>query len=377
MKFLHTSDWHLGRQLHNQSLLEDQQYVLEQIVELAQQHRVDALLVAGDIFDRSVPPSQAVKVLDDILHRFINELAIPVIMIAGNHDGAQRLAFAARHMRDLHIIGPLTDSIEPITLSTKAGDTVQFYGLPYAEPATVREVFNCEATSHQEAMQVLLEQVTGHDSQGHNKVVIAHCFLDGGDESESERPLSIGGADKITPSLFSDFAYVALGHLHGPQYKGEQHVRYSGSPLKYSFSEQHHAKSITLVELIGEDCQIELLPLKPLRDVRIIEGMLVDVLKAGEIDPNKDDYLMVKLLDKSAILDAMGKLRSVYPNVLHLERTGLMAENSQLVQNREHVKKGEYAMFNDFFSQVSGEDLSDAQQSLLKDTIETLHRGDQ
>ncbi|MDO6684858.1 MULTISPECIES: exonuclease SbcCD subunit D [unclassified Agarivorans] len=377
MKFLHTSDWHLGRQLHNQSLLEDQAFVLEQIVSLAKQHDVDALIVAGDIFDRSVPPSQAVALLDEVLHQLVNELAISVIMIAGNHDGAQRLAFASRHMQNLHIVGPLKNQIKPIMIKSKAGENTAFYGLPYAEPATVREVFDCEVSSHQQAMQVLLEQVSEHDSQTANKVVIAHCFLDGGDESESERPLSIGGADKISPNLFTPFSYAALGHLHGPQYKGESHVRYSGSPLKYSFSEQHQNKSITLVELNGDDYQFELLPLKPLRDVRIIEGMLDDVINAGATDINNSDYLMVRLLDKSAILDAMGKLRDVYPNVLHLERTGLMAENQQLALHREHVQKGEYDMFSDFFSQVSGENLSDEQQSLLKATIESLHTGDQ
>ncbi|GAD01388.1 exonuclease SbcD [Agarivorans albus MKT 106] len=341
MKFLHTSDWHLGRQLHNQSLLEDQEYVLEQIIQIAQQQQVDALIVAGDVFDRSVPPSNAVKLLDDTLDKLVNQLNIPVILIAGNHDGAQRLAFASRQMREsgLYISGTLGQQIPAIKLAAKDGESVVFYPLPYAEPATVREVFECQATSHQEAMQVLVEQVKQHDSEGLKKVVIAHCFLDGGDESESERPLSIGGADKISPHLFSDFDYVTLGHLHGPQYKGSQQIRYSGSPLKYSFSEQHQAKSVTLVELTEDDCNIELIALNAKRDVRIIEGYLDELLASGSADSHRDDYLMVRLLDKSAILDAMGKLREVYPNVLHLERTGLMANTDKLELNREHIKK--------------------------------------
>ncbi|GAB1620884.1 exonuclease SbcCD subunit D [Agarivorans albus] len=379
MKFLHTSDWHLGRQLHNQSLLEDQEYVLEQIIQIAQQQQVDVLIVAGDVFDRSVPPSNAVKLLDDTLDRLVNQLNIPVILIAGNHDGAQRLAFASRQMREsgLYISGTLGQQIPAIKLAAKDGESVVFYPLPYAEPATVREVFECQATSHQEAMQVLVEQVKQHDSEGLKKVAIAHCFLDGGDESESERPLSIGGADKISPKLFSDFDYVALGHLHGPQYKGSQQIRYSGSPLKYSFSEQHQAKSVTLVELTEGDSNIELIALNAKRDVRIIEGYLDDLLASGSADSHRDDYLMVRLLDKSAILDAMGKLREVYPNVLHLERTGLMANTDKLELNREHIKKGEYDMFTDFFAQVSGDELSAEQQALLKQTIDQLHRGDQ
>ncbi|WP_220718199.1 exonuclease SbcCD subunit D [Agarivorans litoreus] len=379
MKFLHTSDWHLGRQLHNQSLLEDQEYVLEQIIQIAQQQQVDALIVAGDVFDRSVPPSNAVKLLDDTLDKLVNQLNIPVILIAGNHDGAQRLAFASRQMREsgLYISGTLGQQVLAIKLPAKDGESVVFYPLPYAEPATVREVFECQATTHQEAMQVLLEQVKQHDSKGLKKVVIAHCFLDGGDESESERPLSIGGADKISPKLFSGFEYVALGHLHGPQYKGSQQIRYSGSPLKYSFSEQHQAKSVTLVELTEDDSNIELIALNAKRDVRIIEGYLDDLLASGSTDSQRDDYLMVRLLDKSAILDAMGKLREVYPNVLHLERTGLMANTDKLELNREHIKKGEYDMFTDFFAQVSGDELSAEQQALLKQTIDQLHRGDQ
>ncbi|MGR6501817.1 exonuclease SbcCD subunit D [Shewanella sp. Koi 1] len=381
MRFIHTSDWHIGRQLHNQSLLEDQAYVLDQIVTLAEQHTVDAVIIAGDIYDRSIPPASAVALLDEVLNRLITELGLQVLMIAGNHDGHERLGFAAKQMAasGLHIIGPLQADLTPIRLSSPSGDAY-FYPLPYAEPATVRQVFDADAkglsvSSHEEAMALLLEQVRSHDSQGLPKVVVSHCFLDGGSESESERPLSIGGADKISPRLFSEFDYVALGHLHGPQYKGREHVRYSGSILKYSFSEQHQHKSVTLVDLAAHTpAQIQLLPLTALRDVRIIEGELAYLLDLGKTDAKREDYLMVRLLDKHAILDAMGKLRSVYPNVLHLERTGLMAGEQAIALNRDHIKKGEMAMFRDFFSQVSGEELSDAQQAVMDEILTKLHR---
>ena len=376
MKFIHTSDWHIGRQLHNQSLLEDQRHVLTQIVELAVTHDVDAVIIAGDIYDRSVPPASAVALLDEVVNRLVNELKIPVIMIAGNHDGHERLGFASRQMREsgLHIIGPLNNTLEPIKIKGKSGDAV-FYGLPYADPATVRHVFDSEVNTHEQAMVQLLEQVSEHDSQGLPKVVISHCFLDGGSESESERPLSIGGADKISPTVFTPFSYAALGHLHGPQYKGKQHVRYSGSILKYSFSEQDQKKSVTLVELTPEgEASIELLPLSAMRDVRIIEGKLDVLLEAGKTDLQREDYLMVRLLDKKAILDPMGKLRAVYPNVLHLERTGLMANNSQLAIGRDHIKKGELDMFTDFFSQVSGEPMSEEQQAVMVNAIDELHK---
>ena len=375
MKFIHTSDWHIGRQLHNQSLLDDQAFVLEQIIALASEHKVDAVIVAGDIYDRSIPPANAVALLDDVLNRLVHGLGLQVIMIAGNHDGHERLGFAANQMAasGLHIIGPLSAEVHPIRLSSLSGDVV-FYPLPYADPATVRHVFECEAASHEMAMDILLEQVRKHDSQGLPKVVIGHCFLDGGSESESERPLSIGGADKISPTLFTEFDYVALGHLHGPQYKGAEHVRYSGSILKYSFSEQHQHKSVTLVELGAQTpLNICLLPLKSMRDVRILEGELEILLAQGKMDIKREDYLMVRLLDKHAILDAMGKLRAVYPNVLHLERTGLMAGQQQVALSRDHIKKGEMDMFCDFFSQVSGESLTQAQQTVMDDLLTKLH----
>lgn len=376
MKFIHTSDWHIGRQLHNQSLLDDQRFVLNQIVELAVKHDVDAVVVAGDIYDRSIPPANAVALLDEVVNRLVNELNIAVIMIAGNHDGHERLGFASKQMSNsgLHIVGPLTNKVSAIKLKGKQGSAV-FYGLPYADPATVRHVFDCDVSTHEQAMAKLLEQVHEHDSNGLPKVVVSHCFLDGGSESESERPLSIGGADKVSPTLFTPFNYTALGHLHGPQYKGAQHVRYSGSMLKYSFSEQHQKKSVTLVELDEEGkADFELLPLSTMRDVRIIEGSLVELLEQGKIDVNREDYLMVRLSDKNAILDAMGKLRSVYPNVLHLERTGLMRDNGKVALSRDHIKKGEMDMFSDFFAQVSGESMTEAQQHAMTTAIDELHK---
>ncbi|MCE2570940.1 exonuclease SbcCD subunit D [Motilimonas eburnea] len=379
MKFLHTSDWHLGRQLHNQSLLDDQRHVLGQVIAYAKDHQVDAVVVAGDIYDRSVPPAQAVTLLNEVLTELVNALSIPVLIIAGNHDGPERLGFASESMgtAGLHIVGPLSAAISPVIITGRSGVSAAFYLLPYAEPATVRHVFEVEASGHQQAMSCLLEQVKQQHQKHpqHKSVVVSHCFLDGGEESESERPLSIGGADKIAPTLFADFDYVALGHLHGPQYKGAPHVRYSGSLLKYSFSEQHQNKSVTLVELSNEgEAKFELLPLNPLRDVRVIEGLLEAVLEEGKNDPNRDDYLMVRLLDKTAILDVIGKIRQVYPNVLHIERTGLMAESSTLERRQDHIKKSELAMCRDFYQQVQGEALTPAQQSVLEAAIEQLHQ---
>ncbi|KFZ38035.1 exonuclease SbcD [Shewanella mangrovi] len=379
MKFIHTSDWHLGRQLHGESLIEQQRLALSQISQLAVEHQVDALIIAGDIYDRAIPPASAVTLLSDFLDEIIAEHHIPVVLTAGNHDSADRLGFAAKQMTGsgLHIMGNLTAELTPIRLQGKTADA-WFYPISYAEPSVVRHLLEDDSiSSHEQAMAALLEQASNHDSQGLAKVVIAHCFLDGSSESESERPLSIGGADRISPELFAPFDYAALGHLHGPQYRGEAHVRYSGSPLKYSFSEANQRKSITLVELQPQQpANITLLPITAARDVRIIQGSLQQLLDDAKDDPHAEDYLMVRLSDTHALLDPMGKLRSRYPNVLHLERTGLMAQQADREIGRERIKKGELEMFSDFFAQVAGAPLTDAQQQHLHGLLDELHQGE-
>jgi len=376
MRILHTSDWHLGRQFHNVSLLEDQRHALEQVLAIIRERQVDVVLVAGDIYDRSVPPAAAVELLDQTVHGICHGLGVPLIMIAGNHDGPQRLAFGARQLAGagLHVFGPLQKELQPVTLD-KDGVEVAFYPLPYAEPATVRQVFGVEVASFDEAQGFLLEQVRQHNGLQRPCVVIAHCFLAGGEVSESERPLSLGGADQVAPERFRDFAYAALGHLHGPQQRGAEHVRYSGSLLKYSFSEERQRKGVTLIELDAErNTRIEQIPLVPLHDMRTLEGSLAELLAAGQRDRHRDDYLLVRLTDSHAILDVMSKLREVYPNVLHLERPGLMARGEALQVGRERLKQGALAMFEDFFDQVAGQQLSSEQRTIVAASIEALQR---
>jgi len=376
MRILHTSDWHLGRQFHNVSLLDDQRHVLDQIVAIVREQKVDVVVVAGDIYDRSVPPAAAVELLDDTVHRICHELRVPLILIAGNHDGPQRLAFASRQLAGagLHVAGPLWSEPRPVVLTGATGE-VAFYPIPYAEPATVRQVHGVEVSSHDEALAYLLEQVRQDNGPERPCVVIGHCFLAGGEVSESERPLSIGGADQVSPEHFRGFAYAALGHLHGPQYRGAEHIRYSGSLLKYSFSEERQRKGVTLIELTGKGkASIEQVPLIPRHDMRTLEGSLAELLAAGEKDPHRDDYLLVRLTDSHAILDVMSKLREVYPNVLHLERPGLMARSESLQVGRDRLKQGELAMFEDFFDQVSGQPLGDEQRAIVAATLDALHR---
>ena len=377
MKFIHTSDWHIGRQFHNVSLLDDQRHVLAQLVDYIQSEHVDALVIAGDIYDRSIPPATAVELLDEVLNKVCHELSVPVIIISGNHDSAERLRFGARQLKQagLHIISDINKVTEPVSLEDKSGLAVNFYGIPYHDPELVRHHYDTPVRNHDEAHSFLVDTIKhSMPSSDSINVLLSHCFVDGAEESESERPLSIGGADRVSYAPMADFNYVALGHLHSPQYRGEPYIRYSGSILKYSFSEQHQKKGIALVELDANGkTNITSLPLTPLRDMRIIEGPLAEIVESGKVDPNNDDYLMVRLTDTHAILDAMGKLRSVYPNVLHLEKPGIMAVGEAKAMNREKLKRGEMEMFQDFFDQVSGNSLSADQSRALEAVIDSLH----
>ena len=358
MRILHTSDWHIGRQFHNVSLLEDQRHVLDEIIDFITEHNIDVVLVAGDIYDRAIPPADAITLLDDVIDRISHQLKIPLIIISGNHDSAQRLSFASRQLAKsgVHIIGQLSTQVEPVILNDEHGE-IAFYGIPYADPASVRDVLQVDVHSHQEAMQVLTGQVKQDNPVGRRCVVLSHCFIDGGDASESERPLSVGGADKVSYQLFSDFNYTALGHLHGPQYKGKQTIRYSGSILKYSFSEVNHHKSVTLVDMdAAGECVIQKLPLSPLRDMRIIEGTLEDIVNRAKDDTPAEDYFLIRLLDTHALYEPMARLRAVFPNILQLEKPNLAQGGDREAIKRENLKNGELPMFIDFYQQMTGDE---------------------
>lgn len=379
MKIIHTSDWHIGRQFHNHSLLEDQQYVLHQIIDYVKSENADVLVIAGDIYDRSVPPAAAVAMLDDVLNTVCNKLNVSVVIIPGNHDSVDRLSFGARQLKKagLYIMGDLLQVSEPVTLKGSSEVAVQFYGIPFNDPEQVRNLFDTKVNTHNEAHNYLVEQIEKKLDPNQINLLISHCFIDGAEESESERPLSIGGADRVSYEPMAGFNYVALGHLHSPQYRGQEHIRYSGSLLKYSFSEQKQKKSATLIEFdIDGIPKIAQLPLKPLRDMRIIEGEIATIIDQGKTDPNNEDYLMVRLTDTHAILNAMAQLRNVYPNVLHLEKPGIMAIGDKKTMNREQLKRSELEIFRDFYSQVSGNTLSEDQNSALEEVINSLQKSE-
>ncbi|ENJ1734212.1 exonuclease SbcCD subunit D [Vibrio parahaemolyticus] len=374
MKFIHTSDWHLGRQFHNVSLLEDQQAVLEQLIQYIENNPVDAVIVAGDVYDRSVPPTIAIELLNRVVKRICGELNTPMILISGNHDGAERLGFGSEQMKrsGLHIISNFEDMLTPVVIETKAAGHVAFYGMPYNDPEQVRYVYKEPVSTHDEAHKLIAEKITEQFQSEHRNILISHCFVDGAIESESERPLSIGGSDRVSHEHFLNFDYVALGHLHQPQKKGEEYIRYSGSLMKYSFGEQNQKKGFTLVE-IGKEGFIgaEHIELTAPHEMRIVEGELEQILEWGKTDPKNEDYLLVRLMDKHAILNPMEKLRTVYPNVLHLEKPGMLIGVEQEMAQAK-LARSEIDMFKDFFAEAQDSELSNEQEQAISDIIKQL-----
>ena len=374
MKFIHTSDWHLGRQFHNVSLLDDQQAVLDQLIQYIENNPVDAVVVAGDIYDRSVPPTIAIELLNKVVKRICGELNTPMILISGNHDGAERLGFGSEQMKNagLHIISNFEDMLTPVVIETESAGQVAFYGMPYNDPEQVRFAYQEPVSTHDQAHKLLAEKITEQFQPEQRNVLVSHCFVDGAIESESERPLSIGGSDRVSHEHFLNFDYVALGHLHQPQKKGEEYIRYSGSLMKYSFGEQNQKKGFTLVEIDQNGfVSAEHVDLAAPHEMRIVEGELEQVIEQGKTDPKNEDYLLVRLMDKHAILNPMEKLRTVYPNVLHLEKPGMLIGVEQEMAQAK-LARSEIDMFRDFFTEAQDSQLSQEQDQAISDIIKQL-----
>lgn len=368
MRLLHTSDWHLGRGLHGVSLIDDQRYLLDQFIELARQWRPHVVVIAGDVYDRAVPPTEAVCLLDEVLNRLVAQLGLPVVLIAGNHDSGERLNFGADLLRNhgLHVAGQPSTGRPPVVLCDEHGP-VHVHAVPYAEPAVVRhQLDRPELQGHAEALGCLLDAIRERRVAGTRSVLVGHCFVGGGQVSESERPLSVGGAGMVDAAVFTGFDYVALGHLHRPQTCGDGRVQYSGSLLPYSFGEAGQAKAVLQVEMDADGrCQVERIALTPRRQVRCLSGTLADLLASAPSSSSAEDYLMVTLQDDGPVFDAMGRLREVYPNVLHLERAALTAAAGSDLVPPDHRQTGDAQLFAAFYAHVTGEDLGPARQEVF------------
>ena len=332
MKFIHTADWHLGKLLKEHSMTEDQVWLLEhRFLPLLDEEKPDVILLAGDVYDRSNPPEEAVELFDRMTEEIVGKRKIPFIIISGNHDSAERLAVASRLLthQGLYIFGPL-ERTKPVILSDEYGDAA-FLPLPFAEPARVRVMLNNlgmegaeEVRTYEKAEEVLSDYLLSQlpsGGKGMRKIALAHVFAAGGSTSDSERPLSIGGYDQIPDEVFAAYDYTALGHLHGPQKtkSASEKIQYSGSLMRYSFNEVHQKKGVIVGNMDGEGhISTTFRRLTPLHEVRELKGKFIDLMGDG-VEPS-EDYLEITLTDESPVIDAMPKLRSKFPNCLGVEQ---------------------------------------------------------
>lgn len=370
LKILHTADWHLGKTVQGTSMLEDQKYILQQFLRVVDEQQPDAIIIAGDLYDRSVPPVIAVQLLDDVFEEIVKNREIPLLAIAGNHDSTSRVDFGSTLFKEsgLYVKGKLAKEMTPIRLEDEHG-AVDFYLIPFADPQEVRYVFEKEDVhTNQQAMETIMEAIQPTTNRS---VCIAHAFVTKNGEQqenpdEGERPLSIGGSECIDASLFEKFNYTALGHLHQAHFVAHEKIRYSGSPLKYSVSEATHQKGVLMLELDAKgNVTIEKIPLKPIRDLRRIEGFMEDLLKL----PASEDYVYVTLLDEAPILSPMEKIRTVFPNAMHIERPIIKgALEVAPVENKRAMDTE--TLFHSFYTEITGSEPNEAMTQLFQELVE-------
>ncbi len=376
MRIVHIADLHLGKSLFDYSLIGDQRAWLASLVALLREEQADALVIAGDVYHRSVPPTEAVALLDEFLSEVAQGLQIPVLMIAGNHDSGQRLGFASRLIEQsgLHVAGSLGSAPKTVTLDDEHGE-ITFVLLPYFEPYQVRKLYaeNSIKTCNDAFVHIAHNWFAGLDYTKRN-VLVAHGFF-GRDAalarfSDSER--SVGGTDLVDSTLVDAFDYVALGHLHAPQTAGAEHIRYAGSPLKYSLSETGQSKSVTIVDL-GTKGEVDIRSrvIAPLRDLRKVIGTIAELTdKALQAKYNTDDYVYAEITDSREVYNAMDKLRAVFPNIVGLRRAVDEAGEGGLFSAGEQIaRKTPEELFSTFYREMLGEELPPARAKLMREIL--------
>lgn len=380
MKLFHLSDLHIGKRVNEFSMLEDQKYILRQILKAAKEYQPDGIILAGDIYDKPVPAAEAVQVFDDFLTS-LSEMKLPVFMISGNHDSAERVSYGGRLMKKSGIyVAPVYEGkTEKVELKDDYGK-VCIHLLPFIKPAAVRHAFEGgeyekEAETvcdYQSAVKMAVSHM--EIEEGARNVLVAHQFVTGAMRCESEE-VSVGGLDNVDASVFDDFDYVALGHIHSPQAVGKEQVRYCGTPLKYSFSEAGQEKSITVVELKEKgNTQITFIPLHPMRDMRKIRGSYMEVTARSFYENDScDDYLHVTLTDEEDILDGLQKLRVIYPNIMQLEYDNRRTrENMELTGAKAVEKKSEMELFMEFYELQNNQSMSQVQEEFVRNIIQEV-----
>lgn len=376
MKLLHIADLHIGKRVNEFNMIDDQKHILEQILRITGDEKPEGILIAGDVYDKSQPSTEAVELLDDFLTKLI-AFEQPVFMISGNHDSPERLSFGNRIMQKngLYIAGSFENGLKKILLEDEYG-IVNIYLLPFLKPAMVKPFFDQSIVSYDEAVRRLIS--TAQINEHERNILLVHQFVVNGaqqpERSESES-LSVGGLDNVDVSVFDAFDYVALGHLHRPQKIGRDTVRYAGSPLKYSFSEAHHQKSVTILELgVKDELSIKQLPLYPLRDLREIKGPIAELLRIGREEPESaEDYIHATLTDEEEIYDAIGQLRQVYPNLMVLDfensRIG-QAVYSQNAASGDVSRKSPMDLFAEFYHRQNNNELTPEQVGVMEQIFE-------
>lgn len=376
VKFIHTADWHLGKLVHGIYMTEEQRYMLEQFIELVKEEEPDAVVIAGDLYDRSVPPTEAVELLDEVLFRINVELNTPIVAVSGNHDSAERLSFGSSWYKHSHFYlkGKLTNDFTPITING-----VNFHCVPYAEPGNVRQILEDDSiNSHHAAMEAIVNRIEEKMNPNEPHVFVGHAFVLGGKTTDSERTLSVGGSGCVGADVFKPFHYTALGHLHSPDAIKHETIRYSGSLLKYSFSEASQRKSVSIVEMDGDGSfQLREKVLQPKQDMRELQGLMEELLDPAFYESQKvDDYLKITLHDEGTLIDPINQLRQVYPNVLHLERKMDLtdAKKKNTFRVLEDKKRSELDLFKEFYGDMTTGEFTDEKEQVLQNVIEQARK---
>ena len=373
MKLIHLSDLHIGKRVNEISMIDDQKYILEQILTIVEEEDPAAVLIAGDVYDKTVPSAEAVSLFDEFLFRLAQNRR-QVLIISGNHDSPERLAFGGRLMehQGIHISPVYSGKVEPITLTDGYGP-VRFWLLPFLKPAHVKRFYpEAEIESYTDSVRVAVENMPLDPAE--RNVLLAHQFVTGASTCESEE-ISVGGSDNVDASVFDDFDYVALGHLHGPQNVGSNRIRYCGTPLKYSFSEETHHKSVTVVELGRKgERNLTLRPLAPRRDLRQLRGTFAQLTDSSFYrDTQVEDYLHILLTDEEDVPEALGRLRLIYPNIMKLSYDNTRTRADQAIPDKVQLqRRSPLDLFRELYELQNNQPMSQAQEDFARGLIESI-----
>jgi len=374
VKIIHLADLHIGKRVNEFSMIDDQKYILNQILKIIDKEKPDAVIIAGDVYDKQVPSIEAVELLDSFISD-ISKRKTTTFIISGNHDSAERLAFGSSLMAmgKIYISPVYNGKISKYTLKNDFG-SANFYLLPFVKPSHVKRFFPDEKIeSYTDAIKVVVDNLKLDTSE--INILIAHQFVTGASRTESEE-ISVGGLDNVDASVFEDFDYVALGHIHRPQKIGTERIRYCGTPLKYSFSEVNDAKSVSIIEINSkEDFNLRTIPLIPKRDMRKIRGTYEELItKTSYENTNTDDYIHVTLTDEFNVVDAIQKLRVIYKNIMKLEYDNIRTRESRKINldNMVIENKNPLEIFSEFYKLQNNKEMDDEQKKIIKKIMEEV-----